>query len=589
MCGIFGYVGSRRDAATLVLTGLKRLEYRGYDSWGICVKSGAHAMVDKHVGKVQAAHTGLPESSVGLGHTRWATHGGVTDANAHPHLDCSARFAVVHNGIVANDAELRRSLSGHHFRSDTDTELIAHLVEEALSRTPEGPNQLAMATMAAFRCLRGLNAIAVLDAASGRLAAAKSGSPLCVGFAHGGYLLTSDHAALLEHTRRVAFVPDGGAVLLGGDVARSFDVETGAERAFATTNVEWTQGDSDLGGHPDYMTKEIQEQPQILRRLASSSASSVHELARLVERSGDAVAIGCGSGWHAALAAEYLFAKVGRRVIGVLGSEYAPRAQFAKPGSLVLAMSQSGETVDILEAASEARRRGATIAAVTNVPGSSLWRFADLVVPLAAGPERCVVSTKALTAQIAVVFLTIRALEGRSSEGAEALVLAAEDIQSLCRGERREGVRNVARAIFEREHLYAIGRGLSFPVALETALKIKEVSYLHAEGFAGGELKHGVIALIEPGTPCVVISPNDETLPDVLASAMQVRARGATIVGVGPAAHAAFDSFIEVADLDDASMIVSAVPAQLLGYDLALLRGCDPDMPRNLAKSVTVK
>jgi glucosamine--fructose-6-phosphate aminotransferase (isomerizing) len=262
---------------------------------------------------------------------------------------------------------------------------------------------------------------------------------------------------------------------------------------------------------------------------------------------------------------------------------------FVKRGTLVVAFSQSGETVDVLDAVREARARGATIAALTNVEGSSLFRFADLVVPLDAGPERCVVATKTLVAKLALSFMTARALVGRLDEAVESVDRAAADIAAMLSRARRDAIRAIARAVADREHLFVIGRGVSHALCLETALKIKELSYVHAEGFAGGELKHGVIALIEPGTPCVVLAPNDGTREDVLAAAMQVRARGAVVIGVSPEPDRAFDHHIEVADLGEATAIVNAVPAQLLGYELAKLRGNDPDMPRNLAKSVTVK
>ncbi len=595
MCGIFGYAGERRDAAELILTGLKRLEYRGYDSWGIAVTNGARAMVDKRVGKIGGATTSLPPSSLGLGHTRWATHGGVTEENAHPHLDCDGRLAVVHNGIVDNDEELRRALErrGHRFSSETDTELIAHLVEEALGDAAEaraGANDaLVLATMAAFRRLRGLNAIVVLDVETGALAAAKNGSPLVLGFGEREHFLSSDQSAITPHTRRVSFVKEGQAVSIEGGAARLFDVESGREVCAEVTTAQWAAVSAEKGDHPDFMTKEIREQPSALRRLAASSGESVRALAERVRASSDVFAIGCGSGFHAALATEYLFGAAGVRVTAVPGSEFSHRARFVRPGSLVIALSQSGETIDILEAVRGARKNGATVAALTNVEGSSLARFADVVVPLGVGPERCVLSTKSLVAKLALSFLTSRELAGDLATATRMVERAAADIEDLLDGDRRRAVYEVALTINDSRHLFVLGRGPSFALALETALKVKEVSYLHAEGFAAGELKHGVIALIEPKTPCIVLAPNDDTRSDVMAAAMQVRARGAIVIGIAPEPHDAFDHFIRVADLGDATAIVNAVPAQLLGYDLARLRGNDPDMPRNLAKSVTVK
>jgi glucosamine--fructose-6-phosphate aminotransferase (isomerizing) len=590
MCGIFGYVGERIDAAQLVLGGLKALEYRGYDSWGIAVNDGGRIAVDRRVGKIGVATTLLPVSTVGLGHTRWATNGAVTENNAHPHLDCSRTLAVVHNGIIANDATLREKLgaAGHRFSSETDTELIAHLVEEAMCTVPASPDRLVLATIAAFRLLRGLNAVAVLDVVSGTIAAAKNGTPLVLGCASSGNFLASDASALLEHTSRVAFVEEGKAALLTSTGARLFDVETGGETALELTTSRWQPQSATKGAHADYISKEMHEQPAMLRAL-SAATDSVRRLSDAVERSDDVFAIGCGSGAIAAQAAECFFAAAGRRVTAVPASEFARYLPFVKRGTLVVAFSQSGETIDVLDAARAARSRGADIAALTNVEGSSLFRFADLVVPLGAGPERSVVATKTLVAKLALSFMAARALAGELEAAIGSIERAATDIASMLGGERRDAIRAVARAVADRSHLFVIGRGTSHALCLETALKIKELSYVHAEGFAGGELKHGVIALIEPGTPCVVLAPNDGTRDDVMAGAMQVKARGATLIGVSPEPDSAFDHHIAVADLAEATAIVNAVPAQLLGYELAKLRGNDPDMPRNLAKSVTVK
>ncbi|HEY3067469.1 MAG TPA: glutamine--fructose-6-phosphate transaminase (isomerizing) [Methylomirabilota bacterium] len=592
MCGIFGYVGTRGDAADLVLRGLKNLEYRGYDSWGVAVAQDGHAVLEKRVGKIGDAVPSLPASGLGLGHTRWATHGGVTEPNAHPHLDCDGHLALIHNGIVSNYRELRDPLlrAGHQFRSETDTEVVVHVLEDCLAETPPGPEQLVIATMAAFRRLEGLNAIAVLDVRTGQLAAAKSGSPLVLGWNHEGHMLASDYSALLEHTRRVTFVDDGQAALVSRDGHRLFDVATGAELVPEIVEVEWEAAAAELSGFPDYMTKEIHEQPAVLRRLADGAGEHARRLAAMIADARDVFIIGCGTAGHAALAGQYFLARIGRRrVTFATGSEFAYLREFVDEGALVIALSQSGETIDIIDSVRAARQRGARVAAMVNVEGSTLWRLADLAVPLSAGPERCVLATKSFTAKLAILLLTALDLAGQRTAGAALLRAAADEIERLLADERRDLVRRIAESIYRRDHLFAIGRGPSYPMALEAALKVKEVSYVHAEGFAGGELKHGVIALIEPGTPCLVLAPRDETRDDILAGAMEVKARGAMLIGISPDAHEAFDHHIRVADLGPASAIVNAVPAQLLGYYLALLRGHDPDKPRNLAKSVTVK
>ena len=592
MCGIFGYMGERPNAAELVLSGLKRLEYRGYDSWGIAVADGGHVAVDKRVGKIGDATTVLPLSHMALGHTRWATHGSVTDENAHPQLDCGGRLAVVHNGIVSNESQLRRALAraGHRLRSQTDTELIAHLIEDLIEQVPEGPERLLHATIAAFRKLRGLNAITVLDVRRGEMVAAKSGSPLCVGYAESGYLLASDHAALVDHTRRVSFVRDGQAVLLHRAGARLFDMNSGHEVTPEITEVQWKPVDVERGPHPDFMTKEIMEQPGGLRDLAERAPAYVNDLAARIDHAQDVYLIGCGSSGHAAQAAEYLFAKVaGRRVHFVTGSEFSFLYPFLGSRSLLIALSQSGETIDVLDAVRAAHERGATVAAITNVEGSTLWRSAEFTVPLGVGPERCVLATKSLSAQLGVLMLTAHAMNRQLDAARSSLCRAADDIERLLGAPSRAEIQALAQSIAGREHLFVLGRGPSHPLALETALKIKEVSYVHAEGFAGGELKHGVMALIEPGTPCIVLAPQDDTQADSLANAMQLKARGGLVIGIAPEAQSAFDHHIRVNDVGPATLISSTVPSQLLGYELARLRGHDPDMPRNLAKSVTVK
>ncbi|HEV8673815.1 MAG TPA: glutamine--fructose-6-phosphate transaminase (isomerizing), partial [Methylomirabilota bacterium] len=498
MCGIFGYAGIQQDAAGIVLRALKKLEYRGYDSWGVGVAHGTQVVMDKRVGKIGDAVAELPASALGLGHTRWATHGGVTEPNAHPHLDCAGRLALVHNGIVTNYRELRAPLAraGHRFRSETDTEVVAHLLEDCLNQTPSGPDQLLAATIAAFRQLRGLNAIAVLDARDGRLAAAKSGSPLVLGWSEQGNMLASDYSALLEHTRRVTFVEDQQAVLVSRETNRLFDVSTGRELVPEITEVQWEAAATELAGYPDYMTKEIHEQPAVLRRLGQSWGEHARRLAAMLADARDVFVVGCGTAGHAALAAQYFLARIaGRRVTFATGSEFSYLGDFVTAGSLVVALSQSGETIDVIDSVRAARQRGARIAALVNVEGSTLWRLADCAVPLGAGPERCVLATKSFTAKLAVLLLTAYELTGQLAAGAALVEGAADEIERLLADDRRDLIRRIAEEIYLRDHLFVIGRGPSYPLALEAALKVKEVSYVHAEGFAGGELKHGVIAL----------------------------------------------------------------------------------------------
>jgi glucosamine--fructose-6-phosphate aminotransferase (isomerizing) len=623
MCGIFGYVGARTEAPQLVLAGLKKLEYRGYDSWGIASRehdvAADRLLVEKHVGKIGQATTSLPAAQAALGHTRWATHGGVTEANAHPHLDCHGRLAVIHNGIVENHAVLRRALqaSGHTFKSQTDTEVVAHLLEEELQRveaneatsqsdsaevmgraaealaTDGDCERLVQALMAVFRRLDGLSAISVLDPRSQCIAAAKNGSPLVLGWGTDGNFLASDSSALLEHTRRLTFLEDGQAALVTADGVAVYDAASGQRQADVRIwDITWQEEADGLeaSGFPHYMAKEIAEQPAVLRRLAAESGAEAQRLADAIQQASTVHFVGCGSASHAARCGEYLFSRLASRQANcVVGSEFGYLADFLDQRSLVVGFSQSGETIDLLESMKSAQRRGARLAALVNVEGSSLYRLVDQPILLSAGPERCVLATKSFTAKLGIMLMAAYAARGRLDEGRALLEQAADEIQSYLTDGRVDQIKRLADRIAQSNHLYIIGRGSSYPMALEAALKVKEVSYIHAEGFAGGELKHGVIALIEPGTPCIVLAPNDETFSSIVSGAEEIKARGGYIIGISPFASDVWDEHIAVADVGEAASIVNAVPPQVLAYELALRRGLDPDKPRNLAKSVTVK
>jgi glutamine---fructose-6-phosphate transaminase (isomerizing) len=593
MCGIFGYVGSRAEAPQLVLAGLKKLEYRGYDSWGIASRQDEQLVVEKHVGKIGQASTVLPGSRAALGHTRWATHGGVTHANAHPHLDCHGRLAVIHNGIIENHTELKQELValGHVFASNTDTEVVCHLLEKELEAADHGCEKLVQAVMTVFRRLDGLSAIGVLDQRTQCIAAAKNGSPLVLGWGEDGNYLASDSSALLEHTRRLTFLEDGQAALLGDDSIAVYDVASGRSEADVRIwNITWKEEAEGLEGYSDYMAKEIREQPAVLRRLAAEAGPEAERLADEIQHASTVHFVGCGSAAHAARCGEYLFSRIASRQANcVVGSEFGYLADFLDERSLVVGLSQSGETIDLLESMKSAVRRGARLAALVNVEGSSLYRLVDHPILLSAGPERCVLATKSFTAKLGVLLMSAYAARGRLDEGCALLERAADEIQSFLTDGRVEQVRALAARIAESQHLYVIGRGPSYPMALEAALKIKEVSYMHAEGFAGGELKHGVIALVEAGSPCIVLAPNDETFRSILSGAEEIKARGGYIIGISPFASDVWDEHIGVADVGEAASIVNAVPPQVLAYELAIRRGLDPDKPRNLAKSVTVK
>lgn len=592
MCGIFGFVGKNNrlsPVGDVVLSGLKELEYRGYDSWGVVVRGDDGLVLEKKIGKIGGHKLKLPQVSMGMGHTRWATHGGVTQANAHPHLACSDKIAVIHNGIVENYESLKQELTGSHtFASDTDTEVVAHLIEERATK-----QSFAEAVREVFLMLEGMNVVIAMDAGSGQIVAGKKGSPLVVGVADDGVYFASDASAILPYTNQLVFVEDDWIVRLGSDESGQWQVlaaKSGEEIEVTPQKVDWKVGVSSLGEFDHFMIKEIFDQPAVLRQIAEQSEAKTEEISKLIDEAFGTFMIGCGTASYAALSGTYLFSRVAKHHVNfVVGSEFFYQDHYLTPDSLVVAISQSGETMDIVESVQLAKRRKSKVAAVTNSLGSTLYRMSDAQILLDAGVEKAVCSTKAFTAMVAILLLVAYRLRGDLVLAKDLLRRAADDVETMLQADRLSQIKKVAEYIKDYQHLFVIGRGLSYAASLEAALKIKEVSYIHAEGFAGGELKHGVIALIEKGTPCIVFAPADETEAAIISNAMELKSRGGYIIGVSPTRHSVFDAWIPAADVGDASIITNVVPAQLLGYYLAIAKGYDPDKPRNLAKSVTVK
>ena len=588
MCGVFGYVGEQANVGDTIITALKTLEYRGYDSWGLAISTHDDLAVHKDVGRINGVARVFPASTLGIGHTRWATHGGVKPANSHPHLDCQRRIAVVHNGIIENHVELRARLleRGHRLESETDSDVVAHLVEEELATGSD----LHRAVDSVFGLLEGYNAVVVMDRLRQQFAAAKRVSPLVLGRGARGSTVASDAIALNEHADELIYLEDDQLAILNADSIGVFQ-RTSMRRitpvAVSQQNGKATTG---LAGYPDFLSKEIEEQPAALRRLVLESREEIESLASAIDSAESVNVVGCGTAGNAALAGTYFFDELCNRAITMIpASEFRYRSRTLDRGSLVIALSQSGETVDVLDAMTEARHRGARLAAIVNTPMSSLDRMVETRVLLRAGVEQCVLATKSYTTMLATLLLTAHAVGGRWSIGADLVLHAADAIESMLVNGSRDRIKSVVTGIATAQHLFVIGRGAHYPSALEAALKIKEVSYIHAEGFAAGELKHGVIALVESGTPCVVLAPHDSSRTDVLSGAAELKSRGGHIIGIGSTADSVFDEFIDIPDVGLASTIVEAVPGQLIGYFAALARGNDPDRPRNLAKSVTVK
>lgn len=589
MCGIFGFVGDPADVGASILTALRTLEYRGYDSWGVAVGTDDGIAVEKRTGKIGSASVTLPESTIGFGHTRWATHGGVTWANAHPHLDQTGRIAVIHNGIVDNFRALRDDLaaSGSSFASETDSEVIAHLV----GRRVEDGSDLVHAVSDVLGQLDGFNAVIAMRPETGELVAAKNVSPLVIGWGTRGVSIASDTLALGPHATRVLVLEDHMIVRLFNGGIDVYDEAGNRQPTPAFTPIDPVLGDSGLCGYSTFMAKEMAEQPAVIDRVAANAQASIDELASEIRAASETFLIGCGTASYAAQTGAYLLGQIaGQRVSALPASEISYLQHLMRPGSLVIALSQSGETADVIDAMMTARKSGARLAAIVNVRQSTLDRMVDARVYLDAGPEQCVLSTKAYTAKVSVLLQLAMTLAGTAESGQVLLHAAADAIRTMLNdATTMSTIVEVASRIHRSPHVFVVGRGVNYPSALESALKVKEVSYIHAEGFAGGELKHGVIALIEPGTPCLVIAPDDATRTDTLSGAMELRSRGGHIIGIGTTPDPVFDDFIAVPDVGAAQPIVNVVPAQMLGYHCAMMLGLDPDKPRNLAKSVTVK
>lgn len=591
MCGIFGYVGKRHDAGRIVVRGIKHLEYRGYDSWGIARMIDGDIEIKKKTGKIGAVN---PESfsdlcTMAVAHTRWATHGGVTVENAHPHLSCDKSIAVVHNGIIENFQQLRKELveRGHTFASETDSEIIAHLIEDELKNTK---GDFAEAVRNTCKHFEGRYAFLAMHAGTNQLVAARTGSPLIVGVGDGETFIASDTPAFIEHSKTVNYLDDGEMVVTDGNEMHFYSIESGKETKKRNVEITWDNGQAEKGEYEHYMLKEIMDQKDSIAKAVNQEEEQILTLAQAIKDAQGTFLSGCGTAGKVCMAAEYFFSVVANHHVNYCpSSEFPIYHHFLQPESLLIVVSQSGETADVLEAMEAAKKKGAKVLSIVNVEGSSIDRASDYTLLINAGPERAVASTKAATGQMAVLLLIAYALVDKLNEGRVVLQETASAINDMLNPRYLEHVEKLAGKLKDHENMYIIGKSWNYPMALESAIKIQEVSYVHAEGFAGGELKHGPIALIQEGTPCLVLLGNDEVQTDTLSNAIELKTRGAHIIGIGPDKHDVFDDWIRVPDAGTAQAIVNVIPVQTLAYYLARERGLDPDMPRNLAKSVTVK
>jgi len=609
MCGIVGYVGHKNPLDILV-DGLRRMEYRGYDSAGVALGGGGTIHRVRASGKIANLAERLrldpPQGSYGLGHTRWATHGRPTEENAHPHTDCSGNLVVVHNGIIENHLALRDQLQkdGHHFVTETDTEVIAHLVETHYT------GDLTAALRDSAKELRGIFAVAVIHAKHPDLiVAARNGPPLVVGLGQDEQLVASDIPAILPYTREMLFLDDGEIATVRPAGVEITDLE-GHQRSRQPEHVPWDPIQAEKAGYKHFMLKEIYEQPQALRDTLLGRLSLEQSKIYLDEMGIDEDVIrgvpriqivACGTSWHAGLAGRYFIEDIAKVPCEVdYGSEFRYRDPLLSDKPLVILLSQSGETADTLAALREAKAKGCPTLAICNVVGSMLTRVADGTLYTHAGPEIGVASTKAFTTQLAalgLLALYVGQVKGTLDEKRrQSLLRQLHHLPSeaeIVLGQD-EKIAKVARRLAKAHDFLFLGRGSHFPIALEGALKLKEISYIHAEGYPAGEMKHGPIALIEEGLPVVALAPMDHVHEKILANIEEVKARDAFVFAIGnegdEALAARADFVISIpTTAQEWTPILSILPLQLLAYHIAIIRGCDVDQPRNLAKSVTVE
>jgi glucosamine--fructose-6-phosphate aminotransferase (isomerizing) len=575
MCGIIGYCG-QKPAVPIIIEALKRLEYRGYDSAGVASLSDGELLIRKDAGKVDEVirkHSlaSLP-GNIAIGHTRWATHGGVTQLNAHPHSDCSGRVAVVHNGIVENNRQLRQELTkmGHRFTSETDTEVIPHLIEDELKKGCS----LEQAVLNTAPKLEGSYAFLVMAPDNpDKIVGTRKSNPLIVGINATDYYVSSDALAFSQYTNQVMGLGDSEVVMLTQEGVQFFDAR-GNKLAKEVRKLDHSWAESHKGGYQHFMLKEIMEQAQMVGQTACQDGKRFTKIALDILRANQVIITACGTSRYAALVGRYVFSKVGKKFCDVvMASEFGYFADSVDTNTIVIAGCQSG----------------AQIISIINRPNSILADLSHEIIYLNCGAEIAVAATKTFLSQLAIFYLLSYSMVNAFDEATTKLASLNGDITKVLDWNKSELV-NLSQKLKDKRDFYYIARGINFAIASEGALKLKEISYIHAEGMPAGELKHGTLALIEPGTPVVVICPGDYTFAETLSNAVEAKSRGAYIIGVSDKESDIYDSWIKLPKVDELLYpMLAVVPLQLLAYYLAVNRGCDPDKPRNLAKSVTVK
>jgi len=591
MCGIIGYSG-KKPAIPIVLEALKLLEYRGYDSAGVASLYNGKLLIRKDAGKIDEViqkHklADLP-GTVAIGHTRWATHGAVNQINAHPHSDCGGRVAVVHNGIIENNQQLRQELTriGHKFTTETDTEIIPHLLEDEL----KNGCSLEQAVLNIAPKIEGSYAFVVISLDDpGKVVGTRKNNPLIVGVDGHDYFISSDALAFSQYTNQVISLEDNEVVMLTQEGIEFFD-ERGNKLVKQARKLDHTWAESHKGGYQHFMLKEIMEQAQVLDQIIRQDEKRFTNIALDILRAQQVIITACGTSRYAALVGRYLFSRVGKKFCDVvMASEFGYFVDSVDKNTVVIAVSQSGETADVIEGVKAARDAGAQVISIVNRPNSILTELSHHVIYLNCGAEIGVAATKTFLSELVIFYLLSFSMVNSFGEAAAKLTDLSSEIIRVLDWNKSELIK-LSQKLKDKNDFYYIARGINFAIASEGALKLKEISYIHAEGMPAGELKHGTLALIEPGTPVVVICPADYTFLETLSNAMETKSRGAYIIGVSDKESDIYDSWIKIPKVDELLYpMVAVVPLQLLAYYLAINRGCNPDKPRNLAKSVTVK
>jgi glucosamine--fructose-6-phosphate aminotransferase (isomerizing) len=586
MCSIIGYYGDE-TAAPVLIKGLKRMEYRGYDSVGVATSSNNQILVKKGVGKVSevndSIHLDKLPGKIGIGHTRWATHGKVTDANAHPHPSSSGEIAIVHNGIIENFNELKDELTknGYSFKSETDSEVIANLIQQNYDKTSD----IKKTIIQTVSRLKGNYAFVVMFE-NGTLAAARYHEPMIIGVGKNDYYLSSDVLGFIEQTDDAIYIDNGNFVIIDSDGIQICNFE-GKPVKQQITKVSKEFADAYKGDYAHFTLKEISEQPDTILRAGENTQTAIEQAADFIKHAKSLYITGSGTSYNAALVAKYLMSKYAKiKLETIMSSELPALPDSIEPNSILIAISQSGESADVLEAVNIAKKANAKILSLVNILTSSLVQESSLVMGMNCGPEIGVAATKSFTSQLAILYkITDLLCDGCTKVNFNSASQAISQILS-----NHSQIQNIAKKLKEVTDIYVLGRGIHYPIAAEAALKLKELTYIHAEGIPGGELKHGPLALMDSNVFAIILNPNDSTFNDTLTSASEIKARGAKIIGISDKNSDVYDYWIEIPTIEESMFpLIEIVPIQLLAYYSAIEKDTDPDYPRNLAKSVTVK